>query len=380
MHKKAFKLMSLVFGLVMSMVIFIGFSNSNTVKAHETIHDYTIGGYASINYGSMLINMPDGSKGQDRSQWEKEIVEINDVIGGWYRIEYDSNKDINSFFNFNCKKNGISKNSTLSYYVDKNVMRISAFTVEFEKIKIEDKYYLDCFIPYNLELRYRYKGEDVHYTIDNQCTFTYLNFTTVYKLKDPRTLLSEDKVLKNIKIGCIDDTDRTNYVVENKAKFSLANNWFRFEKPSHVNITTTDIADVTTTLDGNEYEEKLHYVINESGEESLMLGRFNVNYKTVTIKNKDYIEFCLPFSEVNYYNSQESETMHTLKIGVMDSITPIDKSFTKVYYDLNKQLNNYIDKVEPYYPIFAVLGGVLLVSSTFIVISIIRKRKKLKSK
>ena len=366
MQKKAFKLMSLVLGLVISMAIFIGFSN-NTVKAYSPV-DYTKGDYVDIGrlyLQNSIINMPEGSNSDERKNWETSLIRD---LSGWFRVPFVETTEPIMIANF--KIDGCDY--SLLYNSDYKKVVISYLSVDYEIVEIDNQSYIEFFIP-NKVIKFIFNNQYYTFNIPNAIIGNIYNNSL--KLINPKPLLNKDETLEGIKLGSIDDLNHKDYLTEQKTSYELANNLFRFEKPANKLISTKDIANVKTSIDNKEYTAILHYTINENGESALMLGRFKVNYNEIEIGNKTYIEFYLPFCEVEYYETQESSVKHTLKISVLDSIKPIDTTFVKLKYDLSKQLNNEIESYKQYAPIFGVLGGGLIVCSTFLFISIYRKRK-----
>lgn len=375
MQSKSFSYKNLITIFVTLMLLISLTFTFSTAKADSVIKDYSTGGYVESVYGqTILLKMPDGTKGQDRSNWKLKNVQSGDKLGGWYRIENVYSYSEIMFFNVYVDINGEKLLNTIGYIGKYHKIMFSGFGVECELTKIEGVNCIEFFIPYDLSINFVSGGANKTLTLQDYSTIILYSGIKAYKLIDES--VSEDKtILENLKIGSSDELDRSNYITYDKDVYSLSNAWFRFKKPSNVFTTTTDIANVKTTLDDKEYSAILHYVIDDNGNKSLMLGRFNVNYKIVEVKGEEYIEFCIPKGKVDYYNTKESIIEHTLKIGVMDTIRPIDESFVRLEYNLTQAIKNDVNTVTPYADIFGILGGLLLASATLLIISIKRNKK-----
>lgn len=378
MQSKSFSYKNLITIFVTLMLLISLTFTFSTAKADSVIKDYSTGGYVESVYGqTILLKMPDGTKGQDRSYWKLKTVQSGDKLGGWYRIENVYSYSEIMFFNVYVDINGEKLLNTIGYIGKYHKIMFSGFGVECELTKIEGVNCIEFFIPYDLSVNFVSGGANKTLTLQDYSTIILYSGIKAYKLIDEN--VSEDKTtLENLKIGSIDTLDRSNYITSNKDTYSLANRWFRFKKPSNTTRRTFDIANVSTLLDGNDYNVKLYYVEDDNGNESLWLGRFNVTYREVVINNETYIEFSIPKCSITYYNTEEAIITHTLKVGIMDTIKPIDDTLVGIEYNFVKSVQEDFATNSPYSSIMAGLGGVALLSVIFLITILSRENKQKK--
>lgn len=328
--------------------------------------------------------MPEGTKGLQRN-WTAIKLENGDDFGGWYRYKgFAFNSDYD-FFYTHLDAGGTKSPATVAYKLfNYSTVTFCNLGVEYDTHTISGITYLDFYIPYDFEFAYTYSGKQYIVKTEDYSKVVIDSKNTcadnLYKLIVPEEFDVQNKpTLQNLSLGINgneDNVDRSKYVEKSRNAYALCNSWFRFKVPGNDTATTYDIANVETTLNGQDYNAKLYYVVDYNNEKSLRLGRFDVDYKEVTYNGVDYIEFCIPNGKTTYYATSDAIVTNTLNIGIMDSIRRIDNSLVKLEFDLNAALKSTVNPLAPYAPILAVLGGMLLISGTCIIISLYYSRHK----
>ena len=349
---------------------------SSAAYADTLTHDYTNGGYLEVTHGkTSLIEMPKGTKGEDRSDWEVTPVNTNDKFGGWYRGLITSERT--DFMNLHFNINGEKAVKTLSYIegFDSSVILFGG-QIESDFVTIDGNEYVEFYIPENLNFKIILNGVKSDVKTDTYTLVRLYTGATIYSIKDTTpTVLPENRtLLSDVELGVQNDVNRTLWAEKKYTSTSLTNNWFRFEKPAFVKSSTVDVANVRTTLNGKEYNAKLHYVIDDAGNCALKLGRFNVNYVERTILDKNYIEFYLAQEEIEYFETSEAVASSTLKLQNTDKLTTINNSLVKLEYDVEAVKTDIAIKIKPYSLWFGLAGGLVAVALFVGVIFVIRKR------
>ena len=121
MQSKNFSYKNLI-TIFVTLMLFISLAFTfSTAKADTLITDYTNGGYVDIEYGETLIHLPEGVTKEERSKWKQSLVKSESLVGGWYRVEVDFLKFVETgetqpmFFNLYINQNGEKISTSVGY-------------------------------------------------------------------------------------------------------------------------------------------------------------------------------------------------------------------------------------------------------------------------